>query len=64
MTFEYDFEQQCEYCDGSGWVDGDPVQDWNGPYYPTLQCNGCKGTGHFTIHMRPIDLGDTYDDLS
>lgn len=58
MSFEYDYVTSCEHCGGSGSVDGDPVQDWNGPYYPTLQCSACHGTGTHTIHMRPIDFED------
>lgn len=56
--FEFDAVTECEYCAGAGTVDGDPVQDWNGPYYPTLICSGCGGTGHVTIHVGPIDMED------
>lgn len=62
-SFEYDLTESCEYCDGSGWVDGDPVRDWNGPYYPQQRCTACNGKRTWTRHMRPIDLGDTYDDI-
>lgn len=58
MSFEYDRVTDCEFCGGSGWVDGDPVQDWNGPYFPTLKCAACGGVGTVTVHMRPIDFED------